>query len=95
MQALAPDQAHFWATHTGAGIDLVIGKDGNMYGLEFKRADAPRATPSMRHALADLKLAGILVVYPGAKSYRIDAKILAVPLQELAGGKADRLLRFQ
>jgi hypothetical protein len=53
-------------------------------GVEFKRADAPRLTPSIRIALEDLGLAGIAVVYPGAKRYPIADRVEAVPLDALA-----------
>ena len=64
LKAVEPDAAYFWATHQGAEIDLVLLKQGRMYGVECKRADAPSLTPSMRIALADLKLEQIAVVYP-------------------------------
>jgi len=62
-----PEQAYFWATHSGAELDLLLIKDGRHYGVECKRVDAPRRgmTASMRTALDDLKLEQIAVVYPG------------------------------
>ncbi len=48
---------------------------------------APRLTQSMRIALADLKLASLLVAYPGAKRYRLAANVEVVPLAELVGAK--------
>jgi len=64
LKALEPDEAWFWATHNGAEIDLILLKDGHRLGVECKRVDAPRLTPSMRIALEDLKLERIAVVYP-------------------------------
>lgn len=49
-------------------------------GVEFKRADAPRVTPSMRIAIEDLKLDAMYVVYPGAHRFRLAGAIEAVPL---------------
>ncbi len=54
LRITQPDEAYFWATHTGAELDLLMMKHGKRVGVEFKRADAPGMTPSMRIALADL-----------------------------------------
>jgi len=62
-------EAYFWATHGGAELDLLIVKGARRRGFEFKRASAPRLTPSMRVAMADLGLESLTVVYPGATSY--------------------------
>ena len=78
------DEAWFWATHQGAEIDLILRRGGKMLGIEIKRADAPRLTPSIRMALEDLGLAWVCVVYPGAKRYPIGGRVEAVPLQTLA-----------
>jgi hypothetical protein len=37
----------FWATHQGAEIDLLLQRGGELIGVEIKRADAPKMTPSM------------------------------------------------
>jgi len=62
-----PDQAYFWATHNHAELDLLLMKNGQRIGIECKRADAPRLTPSMRIALEDLKLDHLFVYYPGSQ----------------------------
>jgi hypothetical protein len=56
IRAIEPNEVFFWATHQGAEIDLVLIKDGHMLGVECKRVDAPRMTPSIRIALEDLQL---------------------------------------
>lgn len=86
IKAVAPDEVYFWATHGGAEIDLILLKQGRMLGVEYKRADAPRMTPSMRTALAELKLEQIAVVYPGVKRYTVDERVGAVPLEAVADG---------
>ena len=78
------DEAWFWATHQGAEIDLILRRGPQMLGVEIKRADAPRLTPSIRIALEDLGLASVCVVYPGAKRYPIAGRVEAVPLTTLA-----------
>lgn len=85
LKALRPEEAYYWATHNGAEIDLILFKGGKRIGVECKRADAPTLTPSMRIALADLKLDELLVVYPGERRYRLDKRVEVVPLRELVG----------
>lgn len=77
------DEAAFWATYQGAEIDLVLRRDDRLFGVECKRADAPRMTQSIRIALDDLGLERIAVVYPGAKRYPIADRVEAVPLDDL------------
>jgi uncharacterized protein len=79
-----PDEAYFWATHAGAEIDLFLFKDGRRIGVEIKRADAPRLTPSMRTALTDLKLDRLLVIYPGEQGYRLAENVMVLPASLLA-----------
>ncbi len=78
------DDAHFWATHQGAEIDLILRRGDKLFGVECKRADAPRLTPSIRIARTDLELARVAVVYPGAKRYSLADGVEAVPLAALA-----------
>lgn len=80
------DEAFFWATHQGAEIDLIMRRADALYGIECKRVDAPRMTPSIRNALADLGLARVAVIYPGLKRYPLADKVEAVPLRCLADG---------
>jgi predicted AAA+ superfamily ATPase len=80
-----PDEAWFWATHGGAELDLLMTKDGRRVGVEFKRADAPRLTPSMRIAMADLALDALYVVYPGERRYALADRIEALSLEALLG----------
>ena len=83
LKALQPDDAYFWASHQGAEMDLVVFKEGRRIGIECKRVDAPTITPSMRIAMADLKLDEVRVVYPGTKRYPLAEGIEAVPLVDL------------
>ena len=52
-------------------------------GYEIKRTDATRITPSMRHALADLRLDRLTVVHAGSEAYPMGEKIRAMPLAKL------------
>ena len=86
---MRPDDAYCWGTHNGAEIDLVLFKNGRRIGVECKRADAPTLTPSMRIALADLKLDQLIVVYPGERRYALAGQVEVVPLAELVKAKPD------
>jgi hypothetical protein len=87
LKALRPDDAYYWATHNGAEIDLLLFKRGRRIGIECKRADAPTLTPSMRIALADLKLDELWVAYPGERRYMLTRKVEVVPLAQLVNAK--------
>ena len=78
-----PDEAWFWATHGGAELDLLLMKDGRRVGVEIKRTDAPRLTPSMRSAMTDLRLDALYVVYPGERRFQLAERVEAVPLKAL------------
>jgi predicted AAA+ superfamily ATPase len=84
LKATQPDEAFFWSTYHKAELDLLLFKKGQRIGVECKRTGAPRLTPSMRIAIADLSLNHLYVVYPGARSYKLARDIDAVPLAELA-----------
>lgn len=86
IKASVPDEVYFWGTHSGAELDLLIFKDGRKVGVECKRVDAPRLTPSMRTAIQDLGLSTLLVIYPGMRSYSLGENIKTVPLANLANG---------
>ena len=80
------DDCSFWATHQGAETDLILHRDGQLLGVECKRADVPRITPSIRIALEDLGLRRVAIVYPGTKRYPLADNVEAVPLASLARG---------
>jgi len=81
------DDAYFWATHQGAEIDLVLRRGNRLLGVECKRADAPRLTPSIRIALEDLGLERIAVIYPGNKRFPLSDNVEAIPLDDLGQGQ--------
>jgi hypothetical protein len=78
------DEVYFWGTHNRAELDLLLLREGRRYGVEVKRADAPKISPSMRIAIADLNLERLTVLYPGATAYRLSEKIAVLPLARLA-----------
>lgn len=80
LRLARPDEVFFWATHQGAELDLLMLKGTQRIGVEFKRTDAPRLTPSMRIAQNDLGLDALYVVYPGLQRYKLADKVEVVPL---------------
>jgi len=80
------DEVFFWATHQGAEIDLILRRGDALYGVECKRADIPRLTPSIRIALDDLKLKHVFVIYPGIQRFPLASQVEAVPLHVLSKG---------
>ncbi len=77
------DECYFWATHTGAELDLFVIRGRQRLGFEIKRTSAPLITPSMRNALADLKLQHLDVIHAGDVTFQMDARIRAVALSRL------------
>jgi len=75
--------AYFWATQSGAELDLLLFVGGKRYGVEVKYGDAPRLTKSMHTALADLKLERLWVVYPGRESFPLADRVELVSLAGL------------
>jgi predicted AAA+ superfamily ATPase len=80
------DELFFWATHQGAEIDLILRRGDALYGVECKRTDAPRITPSIRIALDDLNLKHLFVIYPGIQQYALASQVDVVPLQTISKG---------
>jgi hypothetical protein len=83
LQALKPSQAYFWATHSGAELDLFFIHRGRRYGLEVKFSEAPKVTRSMQVAVEDLNLDHLWIIYPGQHAYPIHDKLSAYPLQAI------------
>jgi predicted AAA+ superfamily ATPase len=94
LKVVEPDEVYYWATHNGAELDLLLLKDGHRIGVECKRVDGPRLTPSMRTALEDLELDKIFVIYPGDLRFPITDRVTAVPISELGKTEPGNLLGF-
>ncbi len=85
LKTATRDESYFWGTHQGAELDLLMMKQGRRIGIEIKRADAPTLTPSMRIALADLKLDELHIAYPGTRAYELAPRIKVMPVSTLLG----------
>jgi hypothetical protein len=74
---------YFWATHTGAELDLLIDRGSRRYGFEFKYTVAPGITRSMRTAMEDLDLTRLEVIHAGSESFPLSNRIRAVAATRL------------
>ena len=81
----APQEVYFWATQSGAELDLLILKAGKRLGFEFKFNDAPSITKSMRIAFTDLKLDQLTVLHPGKGVYQLAEGIVAMGVIDYLG----------
>lgn len=73
-----------YTVQSGTEMDLVIETPHGLHGFEFKASLSPNRTRSMTESLRDLNLRKIHVIYPGTRSYDLDAAISVVPITELA-----------
>ena len=78
------EECHFWRTHTGAELDLLIVRGRERLAFEFKYSSAPKPTRSMYSALDDLGLDHMTIVCPGASTYPLSSKITVTNLADLA-----------
>ena len=72
------EQCYFWATHTGAELDLLVVGGGRRLGYEIKRTTAPQLTPSMRSAFDDLRLTSLDVIHAGSQTFPLARRVRAV-----------------
>jgi predicted AAA+ superfamily ATPase len=77
------EECHFWATHAGAELDLLVIRGRQRLGFEFKRTDSPVLTSSMRHALEDLTLDRLWVVHAGHGQFPLHQRVEAIGLAGL------------
>ena len=75
-----PGECYFWATHSGAELDLLVVRGRRRLGFEFKRTDAPRLSSSMTTALDTLGLERIEVVHAGRDSYPMHRRVRALSI---------------
>ena len=75
--------AYFWATHSGAELDLLVFRQGRRIGFEFKYSEKLATTKSMHIAAEDLKLDHLYVVHPGKYTFALTERITAIALPDL------------
>lgn len=79
-----PNSVYFWRTSNGAELDLYWQAKGQNWGVEFKYADAPKLTKSMKIANEDLNLSHLWVVYPGTDCYSLTKNISVLPFENVS-----------
>ena len=83
LDCIGERNAYFWATQSGAELDLFTRWKGKRLGFEFKYTEKPTTTKSMHVAMTDLKLHHLYLVYPGSERFPLHKKITVIPLQEI------------
>ena len=78
-----PRECHFWATHGGVELDLLVVRGRRRLGFEFKRTSGPSVTRSMHVALADLRLERLDVIHAGESTFPLAPKIRAVAARHI------------
>jgi len=82
-QIAKPDNNfYFYSVHSGSELDLFWQAKGKNWGAEFKYADAPKLTRSMKTVIKDLSLSHLWVVYPGKTTYRLSENITVLSLMD-------------
>ena len=77
------EECFFWATHTGAELDLLIVSGQRRLGFEVKRTTAPRLTRSMAAVLEALDLERLDLIHAGEATFSLGAKVRAVAAHAL------------
>ena len=77
------EDCHFWRTHAGAELDLLVARGQRRIGVEVKLSSAPRLTRGMHIALDDLRLDRLYVVHAGDRSFELADRVQAITLQDV------------
>jgi len=83
LRIIRPAQAYFWATYSGAELDLFFVANGVRYGVECKFAEAPQPTKSMIVGIESLRLDKLLIVYPGDRLWPVNEQITVCPIHKV------------
>jgi predicted AAA+ superfamily ATPase len=79
----AEDQdCYFWATPSGAELDLIISQGNQLKAFEFKYSSYPKLTKSMISSIQYLGLDHLTVIVPGNISYRLHELVTVVGLEK-------------
>lgn len=78
------EQAYFWTAHSGPELDLFVLHAGRRIGFEFKYAESPHVSRSMRVAQKDLALDTLYLVYPGRDRIELADGMEAIGLIRVA-----------
>ena len=76
--AVAIAECHFWATHQGAELDLLVVRGHTRRAFGIKRTSTPTVTKSMRIAMTDLGIDSLDVIHAGTSTFLLAPVIRAV-----------------
>jgi len=77
------EECFFWATHSGAELDLLWVRGRRRWGFEFKRTSSPRLTNSLKTAIETLGLQKAFLVHAGDKTFPLHKYVTAVAAARL------------
>ena len=77
------DECFFWATHSGAELDLLWVRGRRRWGFEFKRTSSPKLTSSLHTAIETLGLQRAFLVHAGDKTFPLHKRVTAVAAARL------------
>ena len=78
-----PSDCYFWATYSGAELDLMVQIGTVRLGFEVKRTSAPSLTRSMRISFEELQLNELFVIHAGEHQFMLDQNIQALPVNKI------------
>ena len=85
LRQTRPTQAYFWGTQGGAELDLLVFAAGRRLGYEFKYAERPQFSRSMRVAMEDLRLDSLVVICPGSVQATLAPGVEGMGIDAFAG----------
>ncbi len=77
------EETFFWATHTGAELDLLIKRGKQRLGFEVKRTTSPKVTRSAHSAMDTLGLDRLDIIHAGEHTFALADKVRAVAFNNL------------
>ena len=72
------DECYFWATHSGAELDLLWVRGRRRWGFEFKRTSGPAMTRSLTAAIEALDLERAFIIHAGDRTFPVHDRVTAV-----------------
>jgi predicted AAA+ superfamily ATPase len=75
---------HFWRTHGGAEVDLLLEMRGRILPIEIKMSGEPRTTRGLLECMRDLGLRAGFVMHGGDDAYSLGKGVHALPASLVA-----------
>jgi predicted AAA+ superfamily ATPase len=78
-----PEECYFWATHSGAELDLLLVRGRRRWGFEFKRTSSPTLTRSLMSACETLRLRRVFLIHAGKHTFPLHEQVTALSAHRL------------